>query len=49
MPLLKGNSNKTVNKNIEKLIHENKPRKQAMAIALDVAGKSKKKKKVRFR
>lgn len=38
MPLLTGKSQKTVSKNISLLVGEGRPRKQAIAIALDKAG-----------
>lgn len=41
MPLDKGKSDKAVSSNISKLVKEGRPQKQAIAIAMNVAGKSK--------
>jgi hypothetical protein len=48
MPLEKGSSKKTISKNIRTEMHAGKPHKQAIAIAMSAAGKSRKpRKKVR--
>lgn len=45
MPLIKSKSKKAVSENIKTEMASGKPQKQAIAIALNVAGKSKKGKK----
>ena len=42
MPLFKGKSKKIISKNIAKEMHAGVPQKQAIAIALSMAHKSKK-------
>ena len=45
MSLKKGSSKKTISANIRELRHSGYPQNQAVAIAMDKAGKSRKKKK----
>ncbi len=45
MPLKKGSSKKMVFSNIKRLMDEGKSQKEAVAIALSVAGKRRKRKK----
>jgi len=42
MPLKRGSSDKTVSENIGRLRREGKPQKQAVAIAMERAGRSRK-------
>lgn len=45
MPLKKGKSKKVISSNIRELRHSGRPQKQAVAIAMKKAGKSRRKKK----
>lgn len=45
MPLQSGKSPKVISKNIQTLVQEGKPQKQAVAIAYSQAGKSNKERK----
>ena len=45
MPLKRGKSKKSISYNIEELIHSGRPKKQAIAIAMEKAGKGKVSKK----
>ena len=47
MPLKKGKSKKVISENIRELMHSGRPQKQAIAIAMSEAGKSRKKRKKR--
>lgn len=47
MPLVKGSSEKAVSKNIAAEVKAGKPQKQAVAIALDVAKRSRRKRQAK--
>jgi len=44
MPLVKGSSKQAISRNIAELMHSGRPQKQAIAISMSKAGKSRKKK-----
>jgi hypothetical protein len=43
-PLARGSSKKVIGKNISELMHSGRPQKQAIAIAMSEAGRSRRKK-----
>ena len=45
MPLMSGKSQKAISANISELVHSGRPQRQAIAIAMSKAGKSRKKRK----
>lgn len=45
MPLKSGQSQEAISANIRELIHTGRPKKQAIAIAMDKAGKGRKKRR----
>ena len=45
MPLIKGKSQKSFEHNVKTEMHHGKPQKQAVAIALNIAGKGKKRRR----
>lgn len=47
MPLKKGRSKRVISQNISELIHSGKPKSQAVAIAMERAGKSRKRRRKR--
>lgn len=49
MPLVKGSSRAAISENIRREMHAGKQQKQAIAIAMSVAGKSRNKRKARHK
>jgi len=49
MPLIKGKSRRAVSANISELVHSGRPQKQAVAIAMNIAGKSRRRKPAKRR